>query len=238
MKSHTKLFALGAVLAASSTYVMAQANVAPGDTVNPAPVVTLGTTANVSGGQASGTFSASTIAGNYQEYVITDTSNPFNAQCGGACYDFVIVVQNTGGPGTQTNGIEKVTTGAIAPSSTVGFEAAQLFVGYAPIAGGTAPLTIDEGEVANGDVVAFNFPDHGAIPVGGFSDLLVIQTNANHFTTGNIGIIDNSTATVSGFVPVLTSAVPEPNSLLLLGTGLLGAAGMLFTRRRGAASIL
>jgi hypothetical protein len=103
-----------------------------------------------------------------------------------------------------------------------------------PFTNGTvAPVTGDRNSV--GDVVGFNFnpPDSAKIQPGQTSFVLVISTDATTFTTGNVSLIDGGTTTVASFEPSGTPPTPEPSSLLLFGTGLQSAAGVI--RRKFAA---
>ncbi|MBF0478087.1 MAG: PEP-CTERM sorting domain-containing protein [Candidatus Omnitrophica bacterium] len=65
-----------------------------------------------------------------------------------------------------------------------------------------------------------------SIKTGDSSGILWVQTNAPWYTQGGFSLIGADTSTVKMFGP--TNAVPEPCSMLLLGTGLVG----LFVNKR------
>ena len=95
---------------------------------------------------------------------------------------------------------------------------------------GATPLTADRN--ATGRVVGFNFlslPFVTGIDPGETSRILVIRTNAVHFIPGMSSVIDGGVDSVDTFAP---AAVPEPASLVLLGSAFGAAAYM--ARHRGA----
>jgi hypothetical protein len=221
LKNLTKLVALGALAAATTPFAFATP-ITPGG-----PVITASNSIDVTVSNvlatASGTLTARTYTGTFLEYVVQDATNPYGA---GDLTFVISVSNNTGSP----NGIEHVSIGDDGTAGFLLFPSVNVGYGNDGTAkGNDAPLTIDETIYGT---VEFNFTGTDAIAAGTGTQYLIIQTAATNYTTGNLGVIDSSTDTVTGYIPA--AATPEPSSLALLGTGLMGSASMLFRRRKAA----
>jgi PEP-CTERM motif-containing protein len=211
---HTRILFIAAVLAL--------APLAWGDKLAPGGS---GSADNFSGLFNSGTYIADsgvqsvTLLG-YTPYAETVVySDPSNPYCAG-CLDFFFYV---GTPSTSIGGgISQVTD-----SSFTGFSTD---VGYLSSATGadctSTAASTDLGGVgrsADGSTISFAFSTD--VPTGVCSPVLAIMTNATNYTAGTLNVSGTTDPLIGTYAPT-----PEPSTLLLLGTGLIGLIGMTYRR--------
>ena len=100
------------------------------------------------------------------------------------------------------------------------------------------------GVINNGGTLTFSFDDPNTSVAFnmGTSETVAVRTNATNFTdTGGAGFLGGGVGT-SGMGPVLVAFpagdanTPEPGSLALLGTGLMGIGGVTIRRRKAKKS--
>jgi hypothetical protein len=154
------------------------------------------------------------------DYTVSVYQGGADAACA-SCLNFVYTLTNTAATGNDF----------IDSFATSNFGAFTVSAGN--LSPGTSSLMVNDGTDIGG-IVTLDL-DHGnQLYAGNTLDTFVLFTSAPAYALGSITFQDGASVVGNSLV----AASPEPSSLLLLGSGLLGLALVVFWRGKGTSLVL